>query len=264
MLLQVSGSVCKADKYFYPPVDKCETDSDNIDYTQINPGYRVLINGTGLNDFAEHDNEIATYIGNYRWTFTKPNPDALVVSKEDESIYIYDADTKTWKVISSTSSSVTYYTPDGRIKINENDPSLDYIANKLDSNFFVIDTNSWQIQINEDILHSYTFDSQYFTVDSNGNISLAVDFVGKVKLDSNDTLDYLGNKLNTTIFTYQDSKISLNPHVIDSNYLAYNIDAVNLHFNADKVDYCDVNDSLITDRNLWTARQILIYILLLN
>ncbi|MFS6553897.1 hypothetical protein WHJ47_14410, partial [Staphylococcus aureus] len=56
-------------------------------------GYRVLINGVGLNDFAGEDNKIAVRnSGNTAWSFVTASANWAVFDKQSDNGYTFNAD----------------------------------------------------------------------------------------------------------------------------------------------------------------------------
>lgn len=73
------------------------TDSADVAVQEIH-GYRYIINGTGLNDWAGHDNEIAQYngIGTPGWLFITPSDEDVAYSENDSKYYQFSSGTGTW------------------------------------------------------------------------------------------------------------------------------------------------------------------------
>ncbi len=61
-------------------------------------GYRYIVDGTGLNDWAGHDNEIAQYngVGVPGWLFITPTDEDVVFDESDSLTYQFDSGTGTW------------------------------------------------------------------------------------------------------------------------------------------------------------------------
>jgi len=72
------------------PVDEAEVDSANITGTVVS-GYRILVNGSGANDFSGHDNEIATRnAADDGWDFESPVDNWSVFEKENDQAFTYN------------------------------------------------------------------------------------------------------------------------------------------------------------------------------
>jgi len=79
------------------PVNMLETDSALLPFNTSSSsgagshtGFRVLINGTGLGDFAGHSNQIATYTAEETWTFETPSDNWAVFDMEYDQGYTFN------------------------------------------------------------------------------------------------------------------------------------------------------------------------------
>ncbi len=72
-------------------------DSTNVAVQQIH-GYRYIVNGTGLNAWAGHNNEIAQYngVGVPGWLFISPSDLDVAFSESDSKFYQFSTTTGTW------------------------------------------------------------------------------------------------------------------------------------------------------------------------
>lgn len=86
----------EANDVFLSPVLDLLTDSASA--TAIH-GYRYIIDGTGLNDWAGHDNEIAQYngIGTPGWLFITPSDEDVAVDLDSGNTYQFSSGSGTWE-----------------------------------------------------------------------------------------------------------------------------------------------------------------------
>lgn len=81
-----------------PNVKGQYVDSLDVAVQEIH-GYRYIINGTGLNDWVGHDQQIAQYngIGTPGWLFVTPTDGDVVFDEDAGTFYQFDQGTATWE-----------------------------------------------------------------------------------------------------------------------------------------------------------------------
>lgn len=99
------GGPSPGDRYIVAPTANDTTLASVKDTTIVDSalatathGFRYVINGVGLNDWAGHDFEIAEYngVGVPGWVFTTPNDDDVVFSDAQATFYQFDNGGGTW------------------------------------------------------------------------------------------------------------------------------------------------------------------------
>lgn len=97
-------------------------DSANTNVQEVH-GYRYIVNGTGLNAWVGHNNEIAQYngIGTPGWLFITPNDGDVVLSEADSKLYQFNGSAGYWvendwgskagKIATWNGSAWTFTTP---------------------------------------------------------------------------------------------------------------------------------------------------------
>ncbi len=110
------------------PVVGSYADSADASVQEVH-GYRYIVSGTGLNDWAGHDNQIAEYngVGTPGWLFTTPSDKDAVEDQGAATIYQFSSSTGTWtenkwggkagKIAEWDGSTWSYTTPaDGEVR----------------------------------------------------------------------------------------------------------------------------------------------------
>lgn len=80
-----------------PNVKGLYVDSTDVNVDEIH-GYRYIINGTGLNDWLGHDNQIAQYngVGTPGWLFITPVDGDVAYDENSLTFYQFDGGSGTW------------------------------------------------------------------------------------------------------------------------------------------------------------------------
>lgn len=201
------------------PADEAEVASANISGSVV-AGYRILVNGVGVGDFAGHDNNIATRNeANDGWDFTSPVDNWAIFEKELDQAYTFAGSvwvqfTGAGQINAGNGLTKNSNTIDvvgdasGAINVNANDISVSVdnstieisgtlpgelqvkneglTANKLNSNVagngIVLDVISNAINVN--------VDDSTVEVHTNNTIRVKADGIGANELDESDSYDF--------------------------------------------------------------------------